>query len=304
VSVQRPAAAASDSREILVRVLAPDHERDAFPTPTSGYPPTEAVTRRVAARAETARANRSWWDSAADAYQEEHGAFLGDERFTWGPEGIDEADVRLLGDVRGRRILEVGAGAAQCSRWLAGQGAEPVALELSSGQLRHARRLNTVVGCPLVQADAARLPFADLSFDIVCSAYGAYPFLADLALAFAEAARVLRPGGRLVFSVSHPMRWCFLDDPDEGGLVAVHSYFDRRAYVEQDSRGRATYVEHHRTMGDWIRALVGAGLRVIELVEPEWPDDNPQTWGGWSPLRGKILPGTAIFVAEKLASVD
>ena len=54
-----------------------------------------------------------------------------------------------------------------------------------------------------------------------------------------EVFRVLRPGGRWVFSVTHPMRWIFLDDPGEGGLVAVHSYFDRRPYVEHDADRRA-----------------------------------------------------------------
>ena len=93
------------------------------------------------------------------------------------------------------------------------------------------------------------------------------------------------------------MRWCFYDDPGEGGLVAVYPYFDRRAYVEEDGRGTATYVEHHRTMGDWVRALHAAGLELINLVEPEWPPDNDGVWGGWSPLRGRIFPGTAIFIA-------
>src|SRR5438874_2543841 len=82
-----------------------------------------------------------------------------------GPEGLRESEARLLGEVAGRRVLEVGCGAAQCSRWLRSQGAEPVAMDLSSGQLRQARRLagTTGVGVPLVQADAQRLPFADAS---------------------------------------------------------------------------------------------------------------------------------------------
>jgi hypothetical protein len=76
------------------------------------------------------------------------------------------------------------------------------------------------------------------------------------------------------------------------------SYFDRTPYVERDA-GRVTYVEHHRTLGDRVRELVAAGLVLADLIEPEWPQGHEQEWGQWSPLRGRLMPGTAIFVAEK-----
>jgi SAM-dependent methyltransferase len=161
------------------------------------------------------------------------------------------------------------------------------------------RRSGTGRALPLVQCDGRSLPFADESFDIVFTAYGVIPFVADPEVVLAEAARVLRPGGRLVFSSTHPIRWAFPDDPGSHGLTATHSYFDRRPYVEQDAAGRATYVEHHRTLGDRVRDVTAAGLLLIDLVEPEWPDGHDETWGGWSPLRGRLLPGTAIFVCTK-----
>jgi SAM-dependent methyltransferase len=268
--------------------------------------PEPEATRRRAGITESSRANRGWWDRNADDYQREHGGFLGDGRFVWGPEGLDEAEAALLGPaagLRGRPVLEIGAGAAQCSRWLAAQGALPVALDLSHRQLQHARRIDeearqdgAAAPLPLVQADAGFLPFADASFDLACSAYGALPFAADTARVQREVRRVLRPGGRWVFSVTHPVRWAFPDEPGEEGLTAVSSYFDRTPYVEQDDRGLAVYVEHHRTLGDRVREIAAAGLRLVDLVEPEWPAWNAQEWGGWSPLRGRLLPGTAIFV--------
>ena len=249
---------------------------------------------------ETRTASRRSWDRWADDYQDEHGAFLGDAGFIWCPEGLDEADARLLGDVAGRRVLEVGCGAAQCARWLREQGAEAVGLDLSLAQLQHGLRLDARGGTstPVVQADAVDLPFADGSFDLACTAFGAVPFVADSARLMQQVARVLRPGGRWVFACNHPFRWVFPDDPGEGGLTAAGSYFDRTPYVEPDDAGRATYVEHHRTVGDRVRELVAAGFRVVDLVEPEWPAGHERPWGAWSPLRGAIFPGTAIFVAE------
>ena len=260
-----------------------------------------AVLRRSVTDAESRVAGRRWWDADADAYQDEHGAFLGDVDFVWCPEGVREADARLLGDVRGRRVLELGCGAAAAARWLDGQGAAVVALDLSAGMLRHAREASDRSGVrvPLVQADALALPFGDRVFDIVCTAFGAVPFVADSAAVMREVARVLRPGGAWVFSITHPMRWIFWDEPDESGLIARNSYFDRTPYVELDGSGRPAYVEQHRTLGDRVRELVAAGFVLRDLVEPEWPAGHQQVWGQWSPLRGRLFPGTAIFLADR-----
>lgn len=256
---------------------------------------------RPAGPEESARANRRWWDANAGDYYAEHGAVLGDADLLWCPEGLREQDACLLGDVRGLDVLEVGCGAAQGARWLVAQGARVAAFDVSMGQLRQARELDrrTGVAVPgLVQADAQRMPFRDGAFDLVVSAFGALPFVADLEGTLQELARVCRPGGRLVASVTHPVRWAFPDDPGVGGLTVRQSYFDRTPYVEQDEAGQATYVEHHRTMGDWVRALVRSGWRLEDLLEPEWPAGRTQEWGQWSPLRGSLLPGTAIFVAH------
>ncbi|WP_219516448.1 class I SAM-dependent methyltransferase [Nonomuraea ceibae] len=252
----------------------------------------------------SSRANRGWWDGNADDYQLEHGDFLRDDGFVWCPEGVDEADARLLGDVRGRRVLEIGCGAAQCARWLLGQGARVAAFDLSHRQLRHAQRidLDGAPGgraVPLVQADAEALPFAAESFELACSAFGALPFVADPLGVLREVRRVLVPGGRFVFSVSHPIRWAFPDDPGPRGLTSDRSYFDRSPYTEHDENGKLSYVEHHRTLGDWVGLVVASGLALTGLLEPEWPEGHERVWGGWSPLRGRHLPGTAIFSCSR-----
>ena len=270
----------------------PEHPSGPSPLPDAGYHPVPPGA--------TAGANRAWWDADAEQYQAEHGTFLGDADFVWCPEGLREREAALLGDVAGRRVLDLGCGQAQTTRWLRARGGEAVGLDLSGGMLRLGRQLDHALGTrtPLVQAEACALPFAPASFDMVCSAYGAVPFVEDSAALMREVARVLRPGGRWVFAVTHPLRWAFPDDPGEGGLTAVRPYFDRTPYLETLD-GRLTYAEHHRTLGDRVRELVAAGFVLSDLVEPDWPQGHESTWGGWSPLRGRLLPGTAIFVSRR-----
>ncbi|WP_280495053.1 class I SAM-dependent methyltransferase [Nocardia farcinica] len=267
---------------------------------------TTGTARTRLGSAESERASRRWWDADADDYHRTHADFLGVDspggEFVWCPEGLHEGDMRLLGpDLTGKRVLEIGCGSAPCARWLTGQGAHAVGLDLSMGMLRRGLAAMARGGprVPLVQAGAEALPFADASFDAACSAFGAVPFVADSARVMREVARVLRPGGRWVFSVNHPMRWIFPDDPGAAGLTATIPYFDRTPYVEVDAEGTPTYVEHHRTMGDRVREIVAAGLVLEHLIEPDWPEWLDREWGQWSPLRGEIFPGTAIFVTRK-----
>lgn len=271
-----------------------------LPLDSDGYPLAAHIARRLVDEQATRTANRDWWSAAAPAYLDEHETDLGAADFLWCPEGVRESEAGLLGPVAGRRVLEIGCGSAPCSRWLAGAGASPVAMDLSEGMLDRARTAGerTGVGVALIQADALALPFGADSFDLVCSAFGGFPFIADIDAALAEVARVLRAGGRLVFSVNHPMRWVLPDDPDPSRLVVGGSYFDRSPYVEADESRTPIYVEHHHTMSDWIRAILGSGLVVRDLLEPEWTPGREVVWGAWSKERAAVLPGTVIFVAE------
>ncbi len=249
-------------------------------------------------------ANRYWWDLDADDYHDRHPEYLGQDsphgEFFWCPEMLHEENERLLGqpaELAAKNILEIGCGSAPCARWLAHEipDAFVTGFDISMGMLRHA---GSEHNARLVQADAMALPFADNSFDVVFSVFGAIPFVEDSAALMKEIARILRPGGRFVFSITHPMRWIFLDDPGPAGLTAMNSYFDQRGYVEEDeSTGEITYAEQHRTLSARITELIHAGFTLTGLIEPEWPQELEQTWGQWSPLRGELFPGTAIFAA-------
>ncbi|WP_149360863.1 class I SAM-dependent methyltransferase [Lolliginicoccus suaedae] len=280
----------------------------------SPHPPHEpdpehtTVSQRRVTSPESDAANRAWWDHDAAAYHDEHADFLGVDspagEFIWCPESLHEGDMRLLGDISGKRILEIGCGSAPCSRWLTSNGATAIGLDISTGMLDRARGVMARGGpqVPLVQASAERLPFASETFDAACSAFGGVPFVADSARVMREVARVLRPGAPWVFSINHPMRWMFPDDPGPRGLTVVSSYFDRSPYVEVDRNGIPAYVEHHRTMGDRVREIVAAGLVLEDVIEPEWPEWLDREWGQWSPLRGWHFPGTAIFCTRKPAA--
>ncbi|MDR3202935.1 MAG: class I SAM-dependent methyltransferase [Bifidobacteriaceae bacterium] len=244
------------------------------------------------------RGAAAWWDAGAKEYYAEHGEFLGDAELTWCPEGLRESDAGLLGDIAGARVLEVGCGAAQGSRWVAARGGNVIGLDISSGMLREGRRLNAAsgIGAPLAQGDARALPFPDAVFDVAFSAFGALPFLPELAPAHAEVARVLRPGGRWVFSVVHPMRWCFTDEPAD--VTVSRSYFDPTPYAEREA-GRLVYAEFPHTLAEHVNALAGAGFRIERAIEPAWPADLAATWGAWGPERGRLFPGTLILASRK-----
>ena len=117
------------------------------------------------------------------------------------------------------------------------------------------------------------------------SSFGALPFVVDITTALREVRRVLVPQGRAAFSVIHPVRRMFLDDPTETGMTITRSYFDRAAYVETAHDGRPVYVEPHHTIGDWVAAIGAAGLVLDQVLEPEWPTGHTRVWGGWGPVR-------------------
>jgi len=274
------------------------------PPDASGLGPVAYVRHRPVEPAESRRAARHWWDGDADGYVAEHGADLGEVDLLWCPEGLRESEVHLLGPrsgLAGRAVLEIGCGTAPVARWLRAVGAHAVGLDLSAGMLRHAAATNkrTGIDVPLVQADACQIPFAGESFDLVVSAFGAIAFVARPEQVMAEAARVLRPGGRFVFSTNHPFRWVFPDSPAAADLSVQTSYFDRRAYVEVDDHERPTYVETHRTIGERIGDLVAAGLVLDAFIEPEWVAGREVVWGQWSAERAAWVPGTAIYCAHK-----
>jgi len=226
------------------------------------------------------RHNRAFWDADADDYQALHDPQLCAPR-VWGVWAVPDDEIAALGPTAGCDVLELGCGAAQWSIALAGGGTRCVGLDLSIAQLQHARRGRTEadVAVPLLCASGEALPLRDASFDVVFCDHGAFSFC-DPDRAVAEAARVLRSGGRLVFNHStllHTLCWDV--DADRVRKKLRRPYFGARRYDWDDGT-----VDFHLTYGEWIRCFVRNGLVVEDLVELRPPPEASTTYDGYAPV--------------------
>jgi SAM-dependent methyltransferase len=189
----------------------------------------------------------------------------------WGLFAVAEAELCVLGDVRDLDVAELACGTAYFSAWLARAGANVVALDLSGEQLATARRLQQRFGpvFPLVQADAERVPLTSGRFDLVVSEHGVAAWC-DPETWLPEAARLLRPGGRLVFLTnSHLSALCVPAEEGVAGERLVRGH--REAYRVRWPGGG---IEFHPSHGDWVRLLRGSGFVVEALREIYAPPDG------------------------------
>jgi SAM-dependent methyltransferase len=241
--------------------------------------------------------NAEAWDRFSAAYQE--GARLPTSVAHYGPDIATEAELRLLGDLRGKRVLELGCGGAQCSIAFAKAGATAIGVDHSGEQLAFARELceREEVRVDLRLGDLADLAFlrAD-SIDLVFSAY-AFGYVEDLSRVFRQAHRVLKVGAPLVFSLAHPA-YDMIDDDPAGPLRIRRSYFDRRPNdVTWDGVELTTY---HHTFSDLFTALVRTSYRVDVVLEPQPQAGGPRSWW-WRPAF-ELVPRTLIVRARKEGS--
>ena len=195
-------------------------------------------------------------------------AWAADE-ITWGIWSIPESDVRVLPELEGKDVVELGCGTAYVSAWLARRGARPVGVDITPAQLDTARAMQQEFGLdfPLIEADAAETGLPDGSADLVVSEYGASIWV-DPYRWIPEAARLLRPGGELVFLCKSTL--VLLCSPD-GDVPAVDQLvrpqFGMHRFDDWDG------VEFHLGHGDWIRLLRANGFELLELQELQAPAD-------------------------------
>jgi SAM-dependent methyltransferase len=191
----------------------------------------------------------------------------------WGLFGIPESEVRLLPmHVEGVRAAELGCGTAYVSAWLVRRGARSVGVDPTPGQLRLARQFQDEFGLrfPLVRAAGETVPLRTASFDLVISEYGA-AIWADPYRWIPEAARLLRPGGELLFLGNSAL--LMLCVPDEDGVAATDRLLRPQFGMHRFEWPDDPTVEFHLGHGDLIRLLRANDFTIEDLIELRPPAD-------------------------------
>jgi SAM-dependent methyltransferase len=223
--------------------------------------------------------NRAAWDQWADWYAKPGARNWARGEPSWGIWSVEESQVGMLPpDLAGRDAIELGCGTGYVSAWLARRGARPVGLDNSAAQLATARELQERhdLRFPLVHASAERPPFGDAAFDLAISEYGASIWCDPYAW-IPQAARLLRPGGQLIFLVNSVL--LTLAMPDEDGVPAtdrlLRPFFGMHRFEWPDEDDS---VEFHLGHGDMIRLLRRCGFEIEDLIEIRPPEGATTEW--------------------------
>jgi len=245
--------------------------------------------------------NRAAWNTISRAYQERYK--FPTDRLVYGGRAPDENELRLLGDVAGKRAIVLGCGGGQDCVALAKQGAMVIGVDLSDKQIEYGRRLAEREGVlvTLMQGNAEELRGVDdETQDIAVSAH-AMNYVEHIDRAFAEAYRVLRRGAPFVLSVHHPFDVCLEDSPPFG---ATKRYWDEQLDWQWDfseASASARMRSWYRPVSEWFALLTDAGFRVERLLEPPPVADagEPWRWLGSTRDKSDLIPSTLILKAVK-----
>ena len=223
----------------------------------------------MSSSSDAARNREIWTRSNAEhtgAKAREAGAA---DELSGGLGSVPASEGRVLPELEGKDVVELGCGTGYVSAWLARRGARPIGVDITPAQLDTARALQQELGLefPLIEADAADTGLPDASADLVVSEYGASIWV-DPYRWIPEAARLLRPGGELVFLCNSTLViLCSPDGDEQAGERLVRDQFGLHRLDCWDG------VEFHLGHGDWVRLLRANGFEILDLVEIQAPPD-------------------------------
>jgi SAM-dependent methyltransferase len=220
------------------------------------------------------------------------------DEISWGVFGVPESSVGCIGEVEGLDVVELGCGTAYISAWLAKRGARPVGVDPTPAQLKTARRMmrETGVEFPLLQAPGESVPLPDASFDLAISEYGACLW-ADPYEWIPEAARLLRPDGRLIFLTNSNISQLCAPDDGKLGTTLLRPLFGMHRMEWPGEEG----VEFHLPHGEWVRLLRATGFEIEALHELQAPEDaqDPVYYDYVTVDWARNWPAEEIWVARK-----
>jgi len=210
------------------------------------------------------------------------------DQITWGVWSTPESTVRILPDVHGLDVIELGCGTAYFGAWLKKHGARRVVgIDITPAQLETARAMNQEfgLGLELIEANAEEVPLPDATFDLAFSEYGA-SIWCDSERWIPEAARLLRPGGELVFVRNTDLE--MVCSPDEGKVVERLVRPLRGMNRLDWSEDGQPSTEFHLSTTDVFQLLRRTGFDVVDYRQLYASDDSvdhprydfvPAEWG-------------------------
>jgi SAM-dependent methyltransferase len=218
--------------------------------------------------------NRASWDGWASEYEQPGRLNWAQDEPSWGIWSVPESEVRLLPDgLDSLDVIELGCGTGYVSAWLARRGARPVGIDNSQAQLQTARAFQREfeLEFPLLHANAEDVPLPDASFDLAISEYGA-SIWCDPYRWIPEAARLLRPEGRLIFLVNGVLAMLTIPDQENGAATdrLLRPYFGMHRFEWSDDDS----VEFHLPHGEMLALLRQSGFVVEQLLEIRPPDGS------------------------------
>ena len=219
--------------------------------------------------------NKKSWNNKVDIHYKSE--FYDNEAFVKGQSSLNQIEIDLLGDIKGKSVLHLQCHFGQDTISLNRLGADVTGIDLSDKAIEKAKELTTITNssAKFICCDIYDLPnHLDKTFDIVFTSYGTIGWLPDINKWADIVASFLKPGGSLVFVEFHPVVWMFDDEFSK----IQHRYFNSDAiieiedgtYAEKDASLSERIVTWNHGMGEVVSSLLANGLEIKALDEYDY----------------------------------